>query len=261
MSIEVNPEWWKTLFDDIYLLTDARSVCDDRITRKEVDLLLDLLPIRQSHRIMDLCGGHGRHTFDLHRRGFTGCCLLDYSESLIEKAKSTAKENNISIDCIQADARDTGLPEESFDGVLILGNSLGYLPDPVSDVHILTEAARIMRKGGWLAVDVTDGEMVRSNFSPSAWHEIGEDTVVCRQRELGVNTIRAREMVLSKEKGLLRDRTYEIRLYSPERIRELFETAGFCEIDVYADISTLRKEEDEDYGFMNHRMIATGRKR
>lgn len=261
MGITVDPDWWKTLFDDIYLLTDARSVCDDRITRKEVDLLLDLLPIRQSHRIMDLCGGHGRHTFDLHRRGFSECCLLDYSESLIEKAKSKAEEDSLSVECIRADARDTGFPDGSFDAVLILGNSLGYLPDSAADVHILTEAARIIRPGGWLAVDVTDGEKVRSCFSPSAWHEIGEDTVVCRQRELGEDTVRVREMVLSKDKGLLRDRTYAVRLYSPEQVRELFETAGFREIKVYTDISALKKDEDKDYGFMNHRIIATGRKR
>jgi hypothetical protein len=26
MSIKVDPDWWKTLFDEVYLLTDARSV-------------------------------------------------------------------------------------------------------------------------------------------------------------------------------------------------------------------------------------------
>ena len=31
MSIEVEPDWWRTLFDDIYLITDARSVCDPDI--------------------------------------------------------------------------------------------------------------------------------------------------------------------------------------------------------------------------------------
>ena len=26
MSFDVNPDWWKSLFDDVYMLTDARSV-------------------------------------------------------------------------------------------------------------------------------------------------------------------------------------------------------------------------------------------
>ena len=32
MTIEVDPDWWKTLFDEVYLLTDARSVDDARVT-------------------------------------------------------------------------------------------------------------------------------------------------------------------------------------------------------------------------------------
>ncbi len=37
--MKVDPDWWKKLFDDIYLVTDARSVCDDDITGREVDLI------------------------------------------------------------------------------------------------------------------------------------------------------------------------------------------------------------------------------
>jgi D-alanine-D-alanine ligase len=44
MSIKADPDWWKTMFDDVYLLTDARSVCDEDITRREVDLICELLP-------------------------------------------------------------------------------------------------------------------------------------------------------------------------------------------------------------------------
>ena len=45
MAIEVDPDWWKTLFDDVYLLTDARSVGDESLTRLEVDVVCELLPM------------------------------------------------------------------------------------------------------------------------------------------------------------------------------------------------------------------------
>ena len=35
----VDPEWWKYIFDEIYLLTDARSICNKEITRAEADLM------------------------------------------------------------------------------------------------------------------------------------------------------------------------------------------------------------------------------
>ena len=65
MPIEVDPDWWKTLFDDIYLMTDARSVDDESLTRLEVDVVCELLPMAAGHKILDLCGGHGRHSIEL----------------------------------------------------------------------------------------------------------------------------------------------------------------------------------------------------
>ena len=62
MTIDVSPDWWKALFDEVYLLTDARTVCDAGVTRREVDLFCRLLPLEMRDRILDLCGGQGRHS-------------------------------------------------------------------------------------------------------------------------------------------------------------------------------------------------------
>ena len=61
MSFDVSPNWWKSLFDELYLLTDARTIADDELTRREVDVLCELLPLKYDDRILDLCGGQGRH--------------------------------------------------------------------------------------------------------------------------------------------------------------------------------------------------------
>ena len=68
MTIRVEPDWWKAIFDEVYLLTDARSVCNDAITQREVDLVCELLPVQAEHRILDLCGGHGRHSLELNQQ-------------------------------------------------------------------------------------------------------------------------------------------------------------------------------------------------
>ena len=258
MSIEVDSDWWKTMFDEIYLLTDARSVCNKELTRREVDVICEFLPIHPDHRILDLCGGHGRHSFELCERGFTECTLLDYSQFLINNAKAQASQNNYSLEFIRSDARNTGLPSESFDHVIIMGNSLGYIHEPDADSRIIEEAYRLLRPQGWLLVDVTDGAVVKESFNSNAWHEIGNDIVVCRQRELRGKKIYAREMVLSKVKGLIRDRTYAIRLYDAQSLSLLLDQVEFRQVDVQTDFSPHRYKGD--YGFMNHRMIATGQK-
>jgi D-alanine-D-alanine ligase len=258
MSIKPDPEWWKTMFDEVYLLTDARSVCNEEITRREVDLICEVLPITRGHRILDLCGGHGRHSLELCRRGHGGCTLVDYSEHLLGHARARAAECHHSIDFVRADARHTGLPSASFDHVLIMGNSLGYQQDPEADRQILAEAHRLLQPGGWLLTDLADGAEVGKKFNPEAWHEIGPDIVVCRQREMLANMVYVREVVLSKQTGLIRDRNYLIRFYGSGEIVEMFEQAGFTMVKVVTDFSPHGTKGD--FGFMNHRMIALGQK-
>ena len=159
---------------------------------------------------------------------------------------------------VRCDARQLDLGPDQFNHVLIMGNSLGYIQESDADQKILAEALRVLRPGGWILVDVTDGAAVRKAFIPNAWHEIGEDTVVCRQRELRQDSVRAREMVISKKSGLIRDRTYAVRLYDSHSLASLMEKTGFNQVKIHTDFSPHRFEGD--YGFMNKRMLAVGRK-
>ncbi|HKL25735.1 MAG TPA: class I SAM-dependent methyltransferase [Desulfuromonadales bacterium] len=255
MTIDVSPDWWKSLFDEVYLLTDARSVCNQEVTRREIDLVCKLLPLQADHRVLDLCGGQGRHSIELARRGYRNCTVLDYSQVLLALGRKAAAEQGQPVAFIQGDATATSLDPDRFDHVLILGNSLGYLPAAEDDLRIMQEALRLLKSGGRLLVDVTDGSAVRAQFNPNAWHEIADDIVVCRQRELEENLIRAREVVICKNRGLLRDHSYAIRIYDPANLQALLHKAGFTAIDVRKGFSSGRS--GEDYGFMNHRLVAT----
>ncbi len=258
MTIHVDPDWWKTLFDDVYLVTDARSVCSPEVTETEVEVFSRLIPIGRSHQILDLCGGHGRHALELSRRGFAHCTVLDYSRCLLRRGAAAAARHRLSVAFVNGDARNIAFPRSCFDHVMVLGNSLGYIPDPQADAEILAEAYRVLKDGGWLLLDVADGASIRKRFSPNAWHEIGGDVVVCRQREQQGDVICAREMVISKESGLIRDRTYCMRLYQPPALAAAATRAGFSRTTIHTDFSPHLGEGD--YGCMNHRMIITAQK-
>jgi D-alanine-D-alanine ligase len=258
MSLKVDPDWWKSLFDEVYLLTDARTVCNDDITRREVDIFGKVVPLRPADRILDLCGGHGRHALELSRRGFSECTVLDYSHTLLAKGTEEAKRLSCAVRFVQGDARDTKLSANKFDHVMILGNSLGYIPDEHADFRILQEGLRVLKPGGWLLLDVTDGKSVHEKLAPVAWHEIGDNIVVCRQREIMDGFIRAREMVLCKNSGLIRDKNYCIRLYAPEPLAGLATEAGFADVQVHSDGAVF--DSQEDVGCMNHRLLLSARK-
>ena len=228
------------------------------ITRREIDVIGDLLPMGYDDRILDLCGGHGRHTLELCRRGYKHCTVLDYSKTLLRIGAQNADRQHYTVKFVQGDARGTRLPSRSFDHVLILGNSLGYITDPESDLLILKESRRLLKQGGWLLLDVTDGDAVRANLAHTAWHEIDEDVVVCRQREVQENRVCAREMVLSKDRGMVRDATYCIRLYDAQGLETLMVSAGFNEISVHTMSES--KDPKADLGCMNNRLLAAARR-
>jgi len=67
--IRVEHDWWKTLFDEVYLMTDAPFVCNPALTKCEVDVIEEILRLQPAARILDVCGGQGRHALELARMG------------------------------------------------------------------------------------------------------------------------------------------------------------------------------------------------
>jgi D-alanine-D-alanine ligase len=251
--IKVNPDWWKTLFDETYLITDARSVCDEELTCREVDFLEHVLTPERSSPILDLCGGHGRHSLELSRRDFKDVTVLDYSGFLIGHGRERAQGEGLNTKFVQGDARDTGLPDQRFRFIIIMANSFGYFIDEGEDQRILGEAFRLLMPKGVLLLDLPNREYVVNNFSPRSWHEANEEIVVCRYRTRERDMIFCREMVISKRTGLIRDGNYCSRLYSSGKISGLLRSAGFSSIDIHKGFVSHRKKDD--YGTMTNRMI------
>jgi D-alanine-D-alanine ligase len=254
-AIPVDPLWWKTLFDEMYLITDARSVCNEELTRREVDFLEAHLPINRSDRILDLCGGHGRHSLEMARRGYRPATVLDYSGYLVRLGKAKAAEQGLRVRFVQADARMTGLSGGQFDFVLVMANSFGYFPDDKDNLQILCEAYRLCRPGGRLLLDLLDSGYVVEQFRPLSVHQATEDIAVHREREITEKLIRVRERVVSRNKGLVRDGSYCERLFKEDELVHLLVQAGFDGIRFKREFSS--HAEPGDYGFMNRRVIVT----
>ena len=255
MSIQVDDNWWQELFDEIYLLTDARSVCNENLTRQEVDFLEETLDLDKSTSILDLCGGQGRHSLELSRRGYANVTVLDYSRYLVDLGKKRAEQKKLNAIFIQGDARNTGLLGQSFQFIIIMASSFGYFVDEDENKKILNETFRLLIPKGTLLLDLPDRDYVLQNFTPFSRHKVNEDITVNRKRELGDDIIYSREVVLSLEKGCIRDRTYCTRLYSPGKISDLLYSAGFSSITCKKDF--MNRQTEGDYGCMTNRMVVT----
>ena len=209
---EFDPDWWKRIFDETYLITDARSVCDDELTCKEVDFLEEVLKVERSWPILDLCGGHGRHSLELSRRGFQDVTVLDYSKYLINQGKEKAQREGLNTFFIRRDARETDLASERFKVIIVMASSFGYFEDEYENEKILLEANRLLMPEGTILLDLPNKDYVLKNFKPESWHEADDEIVVCRQRRLEEDILYSRGKVISKRRGGIRDETYCTRL-------------------------------------------------
>ena len=255
----VQSDWWRAIFNSMYLKTDGDVVDDQDITRKEVDLLFKILRLAPEEGILDLCCGQGRHSLELTRRGFQNVEGLDRSHYLIQKARTQAKEEGLIVKFREGDARKLPYPPDTFEVVLILGNSLGYFETTQDDMRVLKEVFRILKPWGRLLIDVADGEYLREHFQPKSWEWMDKKYFVCRERSFSLDRQRliSREIITHVEKGIIVDQFYAERLYGQESLSELLKTAGFRKITVHGTVLSDSKR-NEDLGMIKRRIIVSG---
>ncbi|MFH1578469.1 MAG: class I SAM-dependent methyltransferase [Candidatus Omnitrophota bacterium] len=253
--IKVKKDWWKNFFNHIYLITDARSVCDHKLTCRETDLVEKALKLNKSDRILDLFGGQGRHLIELGKRGYQDLSVLDYSDYLIKLGKKIAKKSALKINFHRGDSRTTGLTSNNYSVILIMANSFGYFPEEKENLRVLKETNRLLIANGRLLLDLTNPAYVKNKLKPLSWHGIGNDIDVVRKREIEKGLVRTQEVVISKKNGLIRNGCYCERLYSKPRIFRLLRESGFKNIKIKSGLSLHKKKQD--YGFLTSRMIVT----
>ncbi|MEM3906131.1 MAG: methyltransferase domain-containing protein [Nitrososphaerota archaeon] len=253
----LDPEWWSKIFNGFYLKTDSDMVMNEDLTKREVDLIIRLLDLEPSDRILDLCCGQGRHSIELAKRGFRNIEGLDLSEYLIRLARKAAHQQGIKVSFRVGDARNTPYPNDTFDAVILMGNSFGYFTDKNEDIKLLREIHRVLRPYGRLLIDLAAGDAVRRNYAKRSWEWVDDRTIVVREREMSMDDERiiTREIIIDVERGALADNVYAVRLYSFTELKNVLESAGFVNVS----LRMLMDSDDlsGDPGLMATRMMVS----
>ena len=254
----VRPDWWRGLFNSIYLKTDGDVVDDRAITGAEIDLFMDILKPSPDTKILDLCCGQGRHSLELARRGLKSVEGMDRSHYLVQRARSTARREGLPVKFKEGDARKLPYPADAFDVVLILGNSFGYFETIHDDLRVLKEVFRVLKPWGRLLLDVADGKYLRKHFQKRSWEWVDRNYFVCRERSLSHDGQRliSREVVTHVDKGVIADQFYAERLYTQDSLVRIVAEAGFGEFKVHTSLSP-DSRRNQDLGMMEQRIIAT----
>ncbi|MFL5270169.1 MAG: methyltransferase domain-containing protein [Stellaceae bacterium] len=251
-------DWWRTLFNSLYLETDGDVIENDRNTADEVGLLIRSVGLERNDRILDLCCGQGRHSLELARLGFPNVTGLDRSRYLIRLARKRARQSNLQVSFHEGDARRFRLGDAEFHCVCVLGNSFGYFERPEDDLAVLEAVKRALASGGSLVMDLMDGDWMRRHFEARSWEWVDQNHFVCRERDLAGDGDRliSREVVVHAERGVIADQFYAERLYSKERLETLLTGAGLTNVRFHSLVAP-ESHRNQDLGMVAHRLFVT----
>lgn len=252
------PEWWKTLFNSLYLKTDGDVVENSLNTENDIDMLIKVTGIKPEDRILDLCCGQGRHSLELAKRGFQNVTGVDRSRYLIRLARKRAKNFGLPVTFSEGDARHFRLKDSSIDCVAMMGNSFGYFEREEDDIAVLNNIKRILTSNGKLLLDIVDGSWMNQNFEARSWEWIDKNHFVNRERSLSTDGKRiiSREVITNAEIGVMADQFYAERLYSLEEISVILADLGFENIQNHGNVYS-HSTRGQDLGMMANRLFIT----
>jgi SAM-dependent methyltransferase len=126
---------------------------------------------------------------------------------------------------VRADMRNVPFASASFDAVVNLFSSFGYLGED-GDATVLAEIARVLRPGGLALLDLMNPTRVRAALVARS-ERSGPGFVLVERRRLADGGQRViKEVELDVADGARRSWVEDVRLYEPYELERMFARAG-----------------------------------
>lgn len=221
---------WDPVFDETYLQTYLH-LASDELSREQALSAVELAEIQPGAEVLDCPCGFGRHAIPLAEAGYlvTG---LDRSETLLAEAvrrRGDAERPKL----VRGDYRELPFEDGSFDAVLNLFTSLGYL-ERDEDVGVLRELRRVLRAGGALIVETGHRDALARSGTARSWDRLPDGSLYLEERAFDwiAGTTTAHRLIVSPD-GRRSERPYVHRFYSAKEWLELLREAGFSEVEAF----------------------------
>jgi SAM-dependent methyltransferase len=218
-------EWGPYLFSS-QRLNDAPA---------ETDSAIRLLGVSSGARVLDVCCGEGRHSFELARRGFrvTG---VDRTRAYLERLRSEALARDLRIDLILADVRSLHI-RAAFDFAINMFTSFGYFESDREDFKAAANVREALRPGGKFLIDTEGREPFARDFRRRDWYRHDDGTIGLQERAIrdGWERMDAR-WILIRDGRVVRETRVSSRIYSGAEMRALLLAAGFRAVKLYGDL-------------------------
>jgi len=227
---------WDSVFDDTYLQTYL-PMADPERTCAEALGAAALAELDPGAEVLDCPSGFGRHALVLAEEGYR-VTALDRSETLLAEAERRRGDAEWPR-FVHGDYRALPFEDASFDAVLNLFSSLGYLGRE-GDVGVLREFRRVLRDGRSLIVETAhrDGfARMLQPFSRRTWERLPDGSLYLEERspDWAAGTIETYRVIVSPT-GDRVERPYVLHVYSVKEWVEMLHEAGFADVEAFGGL-------------------------
>ncbi|MBW6466597.1 MAG: methyltransferase domain-containing protein [Brevefilum sp.] len=195
--------------------------------------------------VLDAACGTGHHAIALAAHGFE-CAGADLSAKMIEIARKNAQAANQDIHFLTAGfgQLSQAFGEQSFDGLICLGNSLPHVLDEPSMIETLADFKAVLRTGGKLIIQNRNFDSVTKDqnrwMDPQIYREGDSTWIFIRFYDFDEDgLITFNILILSSQGGDSFDQqVISTRLWpvKKEKLVQLLELAEFSSIHTYGDL-------------------------
>lgn len=239
MTDYTSAPWWRAFFESVDSLI-LSNFPDLEETALEIEALQRFLDLRPTDLIADICCGMGRHLLPLSALGYD-LVGLDSSGMMLDLARRGARYAEIPVRLVHGVAQALPFADASFDVMLNLFNSFGYLATVTDDVAVLREAARCLKPGGRFFLD-TRNKKYQILYAP--YHQAielpdGRELVMRSKYDRATSVLVTTWQDAAEEQCL---HTAAIRLYNPDELTTMLEQAGFRVRERYGNYAGSRFE-------------------
>ncbi|MBC8523917.1 MAG: class I SAM-dependent methyltransferase [Chlorobium phaeobacteroides] len=181
-------------------------------------------------QVLDIACGAGRHALEFARRGYM-TTANDLSPFLLECTQTRASEENLSLACTRQDMRHLSA-DNAYDLIVQLFSSFGYFKTRDEDLQVLRNVHHALKPDGWYVLDLINPVFLKKNLTPFSSRTI-DDLTITETRSIENDCVRKQITISSLEETLSFEES--VRLYKPETIKEMLDSAGFTIMEIYGE--------------------------
>lgn len=218
-------------------------------TEGEVEGVLGLLQPRPGSHILDWCGGWGRHSVPLAKRGFE-VTLLDYTQLHLEMAAKAAAEERVKLTLVRADFRQTPAQIQADYAVNLFTSGIGYFGLD-EDLVALQSLYNALKPGAKILLDTLSLYWIVKNYSERGWQqsEDGRRRLLEERKFDFLKGGNHDRMILFEVGQPEQMREFYIKIYTPHELARVVAQAGFGNIRVFGSL------KGEEFTFQSQRLV------